>query len=55
VLVFSIFAALAAYEREMIAERTKAGLSFARARGRVGGRKHKLTEAKISIAEFHEE
>jgi DNA invertase Pin-like site-specific DNA recombinase len=50
-LVFSIFAALAAYEREMISERTKAGLSSARARGRVGGRKHKVTEAKISIAE----
>ena len=37
-LVFGIFAALAEYERELIRERTIAGLASARARGRVGGR-----------------
>jgi DNA invertase Pin-like site-specific DNA recombinase len=38
-LVFNIFAALAQFERELIRERTRAGLSAARARGRMGGRK----------------
>jgi DNA invertase Pin-like site-specific DNA recombinase len=38
-LVFNIFAALAQFERELIRERTMAGLSAARARGRLGGRK----------------
>ncbi len=37
-LVFGIFAALAEFERELIAERTTAGLASARARGRNGGR-----------------
>jgi DNA invertase Pin-like site-specific DNA recombinase len=50
-LIFSIFASLAEYERTLISDRTKAGLNSARARGRVGGRKHKVTAAKISIAE----
>ncbi|WP_437123537.1 recombinase family protein [Subtercola boreus] len=36
-LVFGIFAALAGFEREWIAERTVVGLAFARARGQVGG------------------
>ncbi len=38
-LVFGIFAALAQFEGELIRERTRAGLSVARARGRTGGRK----------------
>ena len=37
-LVFGMFAALAEFERELIIERTKAGLAAARARGRLGGR-----------------
>ncbi len=35
----------------MISERTKAGLKAARARGRNGGRKHKMTPAKIRLAQ----
>lgn len=38
-LVFNIFSALAQFERRLIQERTKAGLSAARARGKMGGRK----------------
>jgi DNA invertase Pin-like site-specific DNA recombinase len=49
-LVFGIFAALADYERELISERTKAGLAAARARGRRGGRRHAMTAAKVHLA-----
>ena len=49
-LVFGIFAALAEFERELISERTKAGLESARARGRKGGRPHKMTRAKVRLA-----
>ena len=49
-LVFGIFAALAEFERELIIERTKAGLASARARGRNGGRKPKMTDSKIESA-----
>lgn len=42
-LVFHIFAALAEFEHSLIRERTKAGLAAARARGRKGGRKRKMT------------
>lgn len=49
--IFGIFAALAEYERELIRERTKAGLESARARGRKGGRKFALTKAQIRLAE----
>lgn len=47
-LAFHIFAAMAQFERELIVERTKAGLDAARARGRKGGRPAGLTkEAQI--------
>jgi DNA invertase Pin-like site-specific DNA recombinase len=49
-LVFGIFAALAEFERELIGERTKAGLVAARARGRQGGRPYKMTPAKLRLA-----
>lgn len=49
-LVFGIFAALAEFERELIAERTTAGLASARARGRNGGRPYKMTPAKLRLA-----
>lgn len=49
-LVFSIFAALAEFERELIAERTVAGLASARARGRKGGRPFKMNAAKLRLA-----
>jgi len=41
---FHIFAALAEFERDIISERTKAGLASARARGRVGGRPKGLSK-----------
>lgn len=49
-LVFGIFAALAEFERELISERTKAGLASARARGRKGGAPYKMTAAKLRLA-----
>ena len=49
-LIFHIFGALAEFEREIIRERTKAGLESARARGRFGGRPKKMTESKIAMA-----
>ena len=42
-LIFHIFGALSEFERDIIRERTKAGLKSARARGRIGGRPQKLT------------
>jgi DNA invertase Pin-like site-specific DNA recombinase len=50
-LVFGIFAALAEFERELIVERTRAGLASARARGRIGGRPFKMTAAKLCLAQ----
>jgi len=49
-LFFGIFAALAEFERELIRERTKAGLEAARARGRKGGRPRKMDKATLMIA-----
>ncbi|MDZ5762827.1 Transposase domain protein [Candidatus Cyrtobacter comes] len=49
-MIFGIFAALAEYERELIKERTKAGLEAARARGRKGGRPRKMDRAALRIA-----
>ncbi|EGT5767124.1 MULTISPECIES: recombinase family protein [Gammaproteobacteria] len=46
-LIFHVFAALAEFERNLISERTKAGLDAARARGRKGGRKPKLAPKDI--------
>ncbi len=46
-LVFHVFAALAEFERNLIRERTNAGLAAARARGRAGGRKPKLDDQKV--------
>jgi DNA invertase Pin-like site-specific DNA recombinase len=49
-LVFHIFGALAEFEREMISERTVAGLRAAKARGRVLGRPPALTDKQIKMA-----
>ena len=46
-LVFHIFGALAEFEREIIRERTQAGLTAARARGKSGGRPKALTEKQV--------
>jgi DNA invertase Pin-like site-specific DNA recombinase len=47
--IFTISAAFAQMERELIVERTKAGLSAARARGRFGGRKPKLSPQQARV------
>ena len=49
-LVFHIFGALAEFERELIRERTHAGLAAARARGRKGGRPKKLQKRQVAMA-----
>lgn len=50
-LMFGIFATLAEFERELIVERTQAGLAAARARGRCGGAPYKMTPAKLRLAQ----
>ena len=47
---FHVMASLAQMERELIVERTQAGLRVARAKGRVGGRKRRMTENKVEVA-----
>ena len=47
---FHVMASLAEMERELIGERTRAGLSAARKRGRVGGRKRRMTAGKVESA-----
>ena len=49
-LIFHIFAALAEFERNLIRERTQAGLAAARARGRKGGRPKALNQDKQALA-----
>ena len=49
-LIFHVFGALAEFERELIRERTNAGLKAARARGRTGGRKEKLSPKQVEQA-----
>jgi DNA invertase Pin-like site-specific DNA recombinase len=49
-LVFPLFGALAEFERQLIRDRTLAGLAAARARGRVGGRPRTMTSAKLRLA-----
>jgi len=48
-LIFHIFGALAEFERNLIRERTHAGLQAARARGRKGGRPKKLSKDKMML------
>ena len=50
-LIFHIFGALAEFERDLIRERTKAGLLAARARGRKGGQPKALTPKQAAIAQ----
>ncbi|WP_282945739.1 recombinase family protein [Cellulomonas endometrii] len=49
-LVFHVFAALAEFERDLIRERTNAGLAAARARGRTGGRPSSLSADQVKAA-----
>ena len=56
-LVFHIFSALAEFERDLIRERTNAGLKAAKARGRVGGRPLRLKPSQVAemIKRYHED
>lgn len=47
---FHVMASLAQMERELIIERTRAGLEAARRKGRIGGRKRRMTESKVESA-----
>ena len=49
-LIFHVFGALAQFERELIKERTFAGLAAARARGRIGGRPPSMSDKDIAAA-----
>lgn len=49
-LIFNIFASLAEFEKDLILERTQAGLKAARARGKLGGRPKKMNDEKLELA-----
>ena len=49
-LIFHVFGAVAEFERDLVLERTVAGLEAARARGRRGGRPRALDESKAKLA-----
>jgi DNA invertase Pin-like site-specific DNA recombinase len=49
-LIFHLIGALAEFERDLIRERTNAGLAAARARGRVGGRPRRASDGKVALA-----
>ena len=49
-LVFHVFAALAEFERDLVRERTRAGLAAARARSRQGGRPSVMTADRLKVA-----
>lgn len=49
-LVFTVFAAIAQFERDLIRERTMAGLAAARSRGKIGGRPRVMTPDKVEAA-----
>jgi|SRR5258708_2834883 DNA invertase Pin-like site-specific DNA recombinase len=49
-LIFHLMGALAEFERDLIRERTIAGLAAARARGRVGGRPRRASDGKVALA-----
>ena len=50
-LIFYIFCALAEFERDLLVDRTQAGLAAARARGKVAGRKPKLSADQVAVAQ----
>lgn len=50
-LIFHVFGALAEFERDLLRERTMAGLVAARARGKKGGRRPKLTPQQVALAQ----
>jgi DNA invertase Pin-like site-specific DNA recombinase len=49
-LVFHVFGALAEFERDLVQDRTRAGLAAARARGRKGGRRRVMDDKKVALA-----
>ena len=49
-LVFHVFGALAEFERDLVQDRTRAGLAAARARGRKGGRRRVMDANKVAMA-----
>jgi DNA invertase Pin-like site-specific DNA recombinase len=50
-LIFAVIGAVAEFERDLISERTRAGLTAARARGRRGGRRPAITQEKAAVAQ----